>query len=94
MALGALAVGIVGLHADGLTEKQSFTTQVPSVTGEEVLARHFPAGAGSPVVVIANADKTGQVQAALRGHPRYRRRRAPGGQERLGLPAGHYVVQP
>ena len=69
VALGALAVGIVGLHADGLTEKQSFTTQVPSVTGEEVLARHFPAGAGSPVVVIANADKTGQVQAALAATP-------------------------
>ncbi len=69
VVLGALAVGIVGLHADGLTEKQSFTTQVPSVTGEEVLARHFPAGAGSPVVVIANADKTGQVQAALAATP-------------------------
>jgi RND superfamily putative drug exporter len=65
LALGALAVGVTGLHADGLTEKQSFTTTVPSVTGEEVLARHFPAGAGSPVVVIANATKTAQVQAAL-----------------------------
>ena len=69
LALGALAVGNVSLHADGLTEKQSFTSQVSSVTGEEVLARHFPAGAGSPVVVIANAAKTSQVQAALAATP-------------------------
>jgi RND superfamily putative drug exporter len=69
LALGALAVGVVGLHADGLTEKQSFTGQVSSVVGEEVLARHFPAGSGSPVVVIAAASKTTQVQAALAATP-------------------------
>ena len=69
LALGALAIGVAGLHADGLTEKQSFTGQVSSVIGEEVLARHFPAGAGSPVVVIADAAKTAQVQAALAATP-------------------------
>jgi RND superfamily putative drug exporter len=69
LVLGALAVPVLGLHANGLTEKQSFTTQVGSVSGEELLARHFPAGAGSPVVVITRAAKTGEVQAALAATP-------------------------
>jgi RND superfamily putative drug exporter len=69
LALAALALGILGLHANGLTEKQSFRGTPSSIVGQEVLARHFPAGLGSPVVVIANAAETGQVQAALKAAP-------------------------
>ena len=69
VVLAALACGIFGLHADGLTEKQSFRGTPSSIVGQEVLARHFPAGLGSPVVVIANAAETAQVQAALKATP-------------------------
>ena len=69
LALAALALGTLDLHADGLTEKQSFRGTPSSIVGQEVLARHFPAGLGSPVVVIANAAKTDQVQAALKATP-------------------------
>jgi RND superfamily putative drug exporter len=68
-ALGALAVGVLGLHANGLTEKQSFRGTPSSVVGEEVLARHFPAGSGSPVVVATNAAETAQVEAAIKATP-------------------------
>jgi RND superfamily putative drug exporter len=69
LALAALALGILGLHANGLTEKQSFRGTPSSIVGQEVLARHFPAGLGSPVVVIANAAEIGRVQAALKAAP-------------------------
>ncbi|HYO20135.1 MAG TPA: MMPL family transporter, partial [Dermatophilaceae bacterium] len=36
-----------------------------SVVGEQVLARHFPAGSGQPVVVIARADHAPEVKAAM-----------------------------
>ncbi|HTV10799.1 MAG TPA: MMPL family transporter [Acidimicrobiales bacterium] len=69
LALGVLALGIFDLHANGLTEKQSFRGTPGSVTGEEVLSRHFPAGEGSPVVVIANASKEREIAAILSKTP-------------------------
>ena len=33
---------MIGLDANGLQSKDSFRTKPESVTGEEVLARHFP----------------------------------------------------
>ena len=69
LALAALAVGVLDLHADGLTDKQTFRGTPGSVIGQEILARHFPAGAGSPVVVVAKASGWSRVEAAL-GHIR------------------------
>jgi uncharacterized membrane protein YdfJ with MMPL/SSD domain len=37
------------------------------VTGEAVLARHFPAGEGNPVQVIANASSAPQQAGAIAG---------------------------
>jgi len=65
LALMVLALGILDLSADGLTQKQSFRGTPPSVAGEAVLSRHFPAGVGSPVIVIANAPKFAEVEAVL-----------------------------
>jgi putative drug exporter of the RND superfamily len=69
VVLGALALGVTGLEADGLQVKDSFRTKPEAVTGEEVLARHFPAGAGNPVQVIGNADAAPQLQAAVSATP-------------------------
>jgi RND superfamily putative drug exporter len=69
VVLGALSLGLFQLNANGLSSADTFTTKQPSVTGEEALARHFPAGGGQPVTVIANAAQAAQVRAALAGTP-------------------------
>ena len=65
VVLGALAFGLTGLEANGLQSKDSFRTKPEAVIGEEVLARHFAAGAGNPVQVVGKAEATGQLQSAL-----------------------------
>ncbi len=65
--LGALAFGATGMKADGLTTAQSFINKPDSVVGADVLAAHFPAGAGSPVVVIGNAAAADQIHSAVAG---------------------------
>jgi putative drug exporter of the RND superfamily len=69
VVLGALALGLTGLKAEGLQNKDAFRTKPESVTGEEVLGRHFPAGEGNPVQVIGNASAAPQLQSALSGSP-------------------------
>jgi putative drug exporter of the RND superfamily len=69
MALGILSLGLFQLNANGLTSEDTFTTTQPSVTGQEVLARHFPAGGGQPVTVIATAAQADQVKAAFAATP-------------------------
>jgi len=65
LILAAMAIGNTQLDANGLTNKESFVGTPDSVTGEEVLAQHFAAGSGSPVVVISRADEANDVRAAL-----------------------------
>src|SRR5712691_5854140 len=67
LVLGALALGLTGLHANGLTNAESFRGHPDSVVGETVLARHFPAGAGQPVVVVGNESAAGQIRSAFSG---------------------------
>ncbi|SFD62756.1 putative drug exporter of the RND superfamily [Actinopolyspora alba] len=62
-----LLVGTLGLpqlRADGTAQSDVFLTPVESVAGQEVLAEHFPAGSGSPTVIIADADSTERVTRA------------------------------
>jgi RND superfamily putative drug exporter len=67
VVLGALALGATDLTASGLTNSQSFTKDVESVQGEQVLARHFPAGAGSPVVAVGSAAAAARIHDTLAG---------------------------
>jgi RND superfamily putative drug exporter len=69
VVLGALALGVTQLEANGLQAKDSFRTDPESVKGEAVLARHFAAGAGNPVQVIGRAEAASQLQSALKGTP-------------------------
>jgi RND superfamily putative drug exporter len=68
LVLGVIAVGIASLHT-GLTDKQSFITAPESVTGEQVIAAHFPAGLSDPVNVYARQATARPVLAAVRGTP-------------------------
>jgi RND superfamily putative drug exporter len=64
-----MAFGLVGLKASGLTNAQGLRGHPDSVIGQSVAARHFPAGAGQPVVVIGNAADSAQLLAAFRATP-------------------------
>src|SRR5664280_2153492 len=54
------------LKAGGITQSQLFLNKVDSVTGQQVLARHFPAGSGSPVQIIAPQAKAESVLASVK----------------------------
>ncbi len=69
LALGALALGMFSLKADGLSTAGAFTDKPDSVIGQTVLDQHFPGGAGSPIIVIANAGQAARVQTVLAGTP-------------------------
>jgi len=69
LALGALALGMFSLKADGLSSSGTFTNKPDSVVGQSVLDAHFPGGTGSPVVVIAEAADATAVRQALAGTP-------------------------
>jgi RND superfamily putative drug exporter len=67
--LGAAALGMLSLNPDGLSNEESFTGTPDSVVGERIVAAHFPAGAGNPLVVVSNADQASAVSAALKSTP-------------------------
>jgi putative drug exporter of the RND superfamily len=66
VVLGALSIGVVDLHADGLTNAESFTGHPDSIIGGEVVGAHFQdAGAGSPVAIVANQGQANPVRSAV-----------------------------
>jgi putative drug exporter of the RND superfamily len=67
LVLGAMALGLLQLDANGLTQAGQFVDKPSSVTGEEALARHFPAGQGQPVVVIGEASAAAQIRSTVAG---------------------------
>ena len=67
--LGALALGLTGLKASGLTTAQGFRHTPDSVVGQTVIDQHFPAGAGQPVIVIGNQAHAAALLAAVKATP-------------------------
>jgi RND superfamily putative drug exporter len=67
LVLAVAALGILQLNANGLQNKDAFYGTPESVVGEQVLADHFPAGSGQPLVVIAKAGLAGEVRTAFAG---------------------------
>ena len=67
--LGVLALGLTGLKANGLTTAQGFRGHPDSVAGQTVLAEHFPAGAGEPVIVIGNPGAVVPLRSAFAATP-------------------------
>jgi RND superfamily putative drug exporter len=69
VVLGALALGVTGLKASGLTNAQSFRGHPDSVTGQTVLDRHFADGGGQPVVVVGNQAAAARLDSAFKDTP-------------------------
>lgn len=65
LALATCAAFLPTLNARGIAQSDLFLTQVDSVTGQEVLARHFPAGSGSPVQIAAPEAEADAVVRVL-----------------------------
>jgi putative drug exporter of the RND superfamily len=62
--LAALTLGLVGVTF-GLSQTEQFRVEPESVTGQKVLARHFPAGASQPTVVITPTESASRVRRAV-----------------------------
>lgn len=62
-ALALLACGafLPTFKADGISQEDLFLNKVESVTGQEELAKHFDAGAGTPVQILTPADQADRV---------------------------------
>ncbi|MFJ8486833.1 MMPL family transporter [Streptomyces sp. NPDC094038] len=69
LALTGLLVcsaGALTLDSRGVPLDETFVRHVPSVAAQQTLARHFPAGAGTPVVVLADAASADRVARTVR----------------------------
>ena len=69
LVLAVMSLGITRLNANGIAAADQYTVAVDSVAGQQVADRHFAAGAGSPAVVIANAEQKDALVAAARSVP-------------------------
>ncbi|MGW5052703.1 MMPL family transporter [Actinokineospora sp. NPDC004072] len=66
IGLVALAAFLPQLKAEGTAQSDIFLTPVESVAGQEALSRHFPAGSGSPAIIVADAGQAEAVTSAAR----------------------------
>ena len=64
LLLVALAVFAPTYEADGLPFSDSISGEPNGIVGQEALARHFDAGAGSPAVIITPEDSRQEVAEA------------------------------
>ncbi|QCQ91052.1 MMPL family transporter [Rhodococcus sp. SGAir0479] len=66
LVLAAFALLLPMFKAGGVAQSDVFLLNVDSASGQEILSAHFDAGAGSPAVVVAAADRLDAVEAAAR----------------------------
>jgi len=69
LVLIGLAAFLPTLKADGVSQADTFLTEVESTIGDEALAKHFPGGSGSPSIVIGPAAQAAALQKAAAATP-------------------------
>ncbi|MBL8929133.1 MAG: MMPL family transporter [Kineosporiaceae bacterium] len=69
LVLLGLAAFLPTLKAEGVSQADTFLTEVESTVGDKALAEHFPGGSGSPALVIGPADKATELQQAVAAAP-------------------------
>ncbi|MFG1882331.1 MMPL family transporter [Micromonospora sp. NPDC049102] len=70
VVLAILTLGLTQLGATILGQSDLFTQRTDSVDGQEVIARHYPAGTGSPATIFVTeraAQQVAQVAQGVRG---------------------------
>jgi RND superfamily putative drug exporter len=69
LLLGVLALTTLSLKANGLSNAGAFTSKPESIVGQEIYDRHFPGGGGTPMQVVAKADKATEVRGVFAAVP-------------------------
>jgi RND superfamily putative drug exporter len=69
LLLALASTGLVRLDPTGIPQTDAFLTNVDSKAGQKLLGQHFPAGSGSPAVILAKADALPAVVSAASGVP-------------------------
>ncbi|MCX2926022.1 MMPL family transporter [Streptomyces sp. NEAU-W12] len=59
------SLGLVQLRAGGIGNADAFTGKPDSIVGQEVSARHFPAGSGDPLVVVGDRVRADELRRAV-----------------------------
>ncbi|MFJ6934374.1 MMPL family transporter [Streptomyces sp. NPDC101132] len=67
LLLCVLAAFAPALSSKGVPLDEIFVNDAPSVSAQQTLARHFPAGSGNPAVIITDAGRAAAVRAAAEG---------------------------
>jgi RND superfamily putative drug exporter len=69
LVLGLCTVGLFRLQANGIPQTEQFLGNPDSKIAQGDIGRHFPAGAGSPAIVIAKAGALGDVVKTAQAVP-------------------------
>ncbi|KAB1942707.1 MMPL family transporter [Micromonospora sp. ALFpr18c] len=69
VVLAVLTLGLTQLGATTLGQSDLFTQRTDSVDGQEVIARHYPAGTGSPATIFTTEQTARQVAQVAQGVP-------------------------
>ncbi|MEV4823114.1 MMPL family transporter [Micromonospora sp. NPDC049274] len=67
VVLALLTLGLTQLGATTLGQSDLFTQRTDSVDGQDVIARHYPAGTGSPATIFTTEQTARQVAQAAQG---------------------------
>jgi RND superfamily putative drug exporter len=65
VVLAIMSLGFVGFNVNGLTPAEGFRGTPDSIEGDRTVAAHFESDSGSPLLVIASADRADAVREAL-----------------------------
>ena len=69
VVLLAAAAFLPTFRSGGTAQADLFLNPQPAVQGQRVAARHFPAGAAAPAVVVGPADRVGRMVTTARSVP-------------------------
>ncbi|MCX4470689.1 MMPL family transporter [Micromonospora sp. NBC_01655] len=67
--LALLTIGLTQLGVTTLGQTDLFTNRTESVAGQEAVARHYPAGTGSPATIFTSEETAQRVAQVAQGVP-------------------------
>jgi RND superfamily putative drug exporter len=59
-------IGLPGLKASGVSQSQTILNKSRAIQGINLIGQYFPAGSGSPMVIITSKDKANQIVSKIK----------------------------